>query len=882
VPRKMFLIDGSNHAFRVQYALPPMNASDGFPTRALYGFTTLFAKILRVHRPDYCAVAFDRGLTFRHEMYPDYKGHRPDMPEDLRQQWPHFDALVEGFGYPSLFVEGFEADDVMGTVARRFASPDLEVFLVTGDRDFAQLVDDNIHILDLMKNKEIGPAEVQAEFGVGPDRIVDLKGLAGDSSDNIPGIPGIGVKKASSYLNRFGTLEDVLDHADDVGGKTGLKIKENAEIARLSKVLATIRLDVPLDLTLEALAPKGLQHDALRELFDRWEFGKVAHRLLGEQQVVDTSIYRAAATVEELDALVAALRAAGRFAVEVELHGKDPRHADLLGISFCWGRKDAVYVPLRERRPDRVDPEEVLSRLKPLLEDPDLGKTGHRLKAVMHVLGRRGIVLRGIDGDTQLLDYCLAAHERSHALDNMAQRFLGFTMSPYQQQVPVNEGLFFDQIDLEDQARYGAETPHVSWILEARLLGRLDPGPRWVYERIEVPLVPVLAGMEEVGIRVDLDELKRARDAVALQVEETERRCYEAAGKEFNINSRHETRDVLFDDLGLPPSKKVKDGWSTDSSVLEKLVGLHTLPALILEYRRLQKLLSTYLDALPAYVEKDGRIHTRFNQAVAATGRLSSNDPNLQNIPIRTEDGRRTRDAFVPEEGWMFLSADYSQVELRVLAHFCEEPALVRSFASGEDIHRRTASEVFGIPADEVTFAQRNAAKAINFGLIYGMSAFRLGNELSIPHAEAQRYMDEYFGRMPQVKAWLDATRDQAHQDGHVQTLFGRRRVIPNIHSRQFNLRKAAEREAVNTVVQGTAADIIKLAMLRVDEMLRHEGYRARLLLQVHDELLLEVPPDEVDAVRAAVVDAMQRAAELKVPLVANSAVGSNWNEAHG
>jgi len=882
VPKKMFLIDGSNHAFRVQFALPPMNASDGFPTRALYGFTTLFAKILRVNRPDYVVVAFDKGKTFRHELYPDYKGHRPDMPEDLKQQWPYFEDLVHAFGYPTAHVDGFEADDVLGTIAKQFASEDLDVYLVTGDKDFGQVVDEHIHILDLMKNKEIGVKEVTDRWGVGPDKVIDALALCGDSSDNIPGVPGIGPKRAAQYLQKYGDLEGIIEHADDIGGKTGERITENADQARLSRTLATIRLDVPVKEHLEAFEPHGLQTEHLRELFDRWEFGKVGRRLLGDRAEVDTSIYEPVVTAEELDALVASLKEAGRFAIGVETHGSDPMTADVLGLSFCWAPDEAVYVPLRERTEGQVPPEETLAKLKPLLESEKLGKTGHDLKAAMHLLARQGIDLAGIDGDVMLLDYCLVAHERSHSLDAMAQRFLAHSISPYQQDVAKAEGLFFDQVDLEDAARYAAEAPHVAFLLDKKLLPRLDEGPRWIYEKVEVPLVPVLAKMEHHGIRIDTDELAKARADVAKQVEEVEQACYDAAGKEFNLNSRHELRDILFEEIGLTPSKKVKDGWSTDSSVLEKLVGEHDLPGRILEYRRLTKLLSTYYDALPGYVGDDGRIHTTFNQAVAATGRLSSNDPNLQNIPVRSGDGRRIRDAFVPEDGFVFLSADYSQVELRVLAHFCEEGPLVDSFTAGEDIHRRTASEVFGVPLDEVSFEQRSAAKAINFGLIYGMSAFRLGNELSIPQKEAQKYMDEYFGRLPQVKAWLDKTRHEAHEHGFVDTLYGRRRVIPNIHSRQWNLRKAAEREAVNTVVQGTAADMIKIAMLKVADLLEAGGYRARLLLQVHDELLLEVPHDEVLRLEPELKRAMQTAAKLKVPLVANTATGATWNEAHG
>ncbi|TNE87475.1 MAG: DNA polymerase I [Deltaproteobacteria bacterium] len=878
LPKKLFLIDGSNHAFRVQFALPPMNAADGFPTRALYGFTTLFAKILRVHQPDYLAVSFDKGKNFRHDMFPDYKGHRPDMPEDLRAQWPHFPELVEGFGYPCIMVDGYEADDVLGTMAARFASDDVRVYLVTGDKDFGQLVNDNVRILDLMKDEEIDASGVEEKWGVGPDRVIDILGLAGDSSDNIPGVPGIGAKTAAKYLQKYGTLEDVLANWKDIGGKRGTAIDEHAADARLSKELATIALDAPVGVELEDLAPKGLQIDTLRELFEKWDFGKVAQRLLPDEPQVDTSAYRVPTTEDELNEVVAAVRAAGRCGFALETSSSDPLTADILGVALAWGPADAVYVPFDNGQVgyDRAGAKRILG---PLLADPSVPKIGHDTKVAYKVGMRRGLPVNGVISDTQLLDYILAAHERGHSLSDMATRYLSYTMSAYAG-AAVTGGLF-DIVGLDELAR-NAEYAHIPLLLHDKLMKRMDEGQDSVYETIEMPLVPVLADMEREGIGLDLERFAALRTELTERVAVLEKQCHEAAGREFNVGSVKDLREILFDELELPPQKKTKSGWSTDSSVLEKLQDMHPLPGAILAWRSLSKLLSTYVEKLPDYVADDGRVHTTFHQAVAATGRLSSADPNLQNIPVRTEEGRRIRAAFVPAPGKVFLSCDYSQIELRILAHICGEGTLVESFSNGEDIHRRTASEIFGVPQEEITSDQRTAAKAINFGLIYGMSAFRLAGDLAIPRDEAKSYMDTYFARLPKVQAFIEETKQAVRKKGHVDTLFGRRRIIPNIHSKNYAERMAAEREAVNMRVQGTAADLIKIAMIRVHAALLREGLSARILLQVHDELLLEVPTDEVDRVTDLVRSEMEGVAEFAVPLHVNTAVGDNWNDAHG
>ncbi|MCB9663483.1 MAG: DNA polymerase I [Alphaproteobacteria bacterium] len=859
---RMLLIDGSNHAFRAQFALPPRHASDGFPTRVLYGFTLLFQKMLRTWKPDYVAVAFDVGRNFREDIYPDYKGHRPEMPEDLRQQWPHLPELVEGFGYAVVSREGFEADDVLGTLAARFGSEDCEVFLVTSDKDFCQLVNDHVQVLDEAKGDTLDAFGVEDKFGVPPERIVDMLALAGDKSDNVPGVQGVGVKTAAKLLTEHGDLDGVLAAAarGDIKGKTGQRLVDEADLARLSKRLVTIATDIDLGLELDDLAPKGLDEDRLRELFDRWEFGLVMRKLLPDQETVDVSRFTAAGTPQAVDAALAGLRKGDLTSVQLST-GEDGAP---VGLALGGTEGGGVWIPWTD---------EVAPRLLAVLADPAVAKVGFDTKALDHALHALGSRLEGVTGDVLLLDYLLAPHRRTHGLEDQAARHLAHTLGQAKAAAAV---------DGDPVAAEAAEIANVTAVLAERLTPKLEEGQARVYTQIELPLVPVLARMERTGIRLDTEAIGGVADDLRGRLEEVEAECHRLAGKPFNVRSRHELRDVLFTDLGLQPSKKVKDGWSTASDVLEKLVDAHPLPEKVLEYRSLDKLIGTYLSKLPDYVAADGRIHTSFNQAVAATGRLSSNDPNLQNIPVRTFEGRRIRACFVPEEGHVFLSADYSQIELRVLAHVTRDPVLLDGFTKGMDIHQRTAVEVFGLDPAEVTQEHRAAAKAINFGLLYGMSAFRLSRDLQIPREQAQAWMDAYFDRMPSVRGWIEATKEACRAQGHVDTLYGRRRVIPEIHSQVFTERAQGEREAVNTVIQGTAADLIKLAMLAVDRALTASGVTARLVLQVHDELLLEVPEAEVEQVRALVAREMEGVAELAVPLVVTTAIGRDWNEAHG
>lgn len=863
---RMLLVDGSNHAFRAQFALPPRHASDGFPTRVLYGFTLLFQKMLRTYQPDYVAVAFDTKNNFRTQIYGDYKGHRPPMPEDLAQQWPHLPTLVEAFGYAVVTLDGYEADDVLGTLAHRHASDDVEVFLVTSDKDFMQLVNDNVHLLDEAKGRTIDEDGVEEKFGVGPDKVIDVLGLAGDKSDNVPGVTGVGIKTAAKHVNAYGSLEGVLEAAarGDIGGKTGQRLVDEADAARISKRLVTIDVDVPTPYGLDDLIPKAPDEAKLLELFDAWDFGLVARKLLPDQDNLDVTGVEVVEGKKGVADALARVRKGELTSFHLATSGEGAT-PEVLGVAFGAESGDGVYVSFE------VDG--ARDAVAALLADPAVPKVGYGTKAAWRALAGQGMALEGIAGDVRLLDYLLAPHRRTHGLEDQAARHLAHTLGKAKAEAAV---------DGDPVAAEATEAANVVAALDARLRPKLEDGQRHVYEDIELPLVPVLARMEQLGIKLDTAAIAAVDADIAGRLEEVEAACHELAGKTFNLRSRHELRDVLFDDLKLTPGKRVKDGWSTASDVLEKIVDEHPLPGKVLEYRSLDKLRSTYLTKLPDFVADDGRIHTTFNQAIAATGRLSSVDPNLQNIPVRTFEGRRIRDCFVPEDGYVFLSADYSQVELRVLAHFTKDPILMDGFRSGADIHARTAVEIFGVDPDDVDVEKRSAAKAINFGLLYGMSAFRLARDLGISREEAQAWMDTYFERMPSVRGWIEETKASCHEHGWVETLYGRRRVIPEIHSRTFNERSAGEREAVNTRIQGTAADLIKMAMLKVDAALTASGTGARMLLQVHDELLLEVPEAEVEAVRTLVKGEMEGAATLDVPLVVTTATGMTWNEAHG
>lgn len=888
MPKKLYLVDGSNQAFRAFFAIQnDMRSPDGFPTRALFGFTSMLKRMLEVDQPDYMCILFDKGKSFRNDIYPDYKGQRPDMPEDLREQWPHFIPLCQEWGVSAMAMEGFEADDIIGTLASH-ASADVQVTIVSNDKDFAQLVSDDVKLLRFGRGNEalLGPAEVVEKWGVKPDQIIELLALMGDASDNIPGVPGVGPKKAAQFVNKYGSAADVVAQAADIGGKTGERVAESAADVEMAHTLVTIKCDVPLDLSLEDLAVKTPDWAALETRFTSYRFRRLltmVQEQMGDEAApeskIDRSQYRSVTTAEQLSELVAALRSAQRFAFDTETTGLDTLTADLVGMSFAWGDGQAVYVPVAHEEGGNCPG--AVEALAPLLEDASLKKTGQNLKFDLKVLRRAGIRFAGIDGDTMLADYSVAADQRKHNLDALADRYLGHTMIAYKETTKDVGGLFA-KVKVEEATAYAAEDAHVVLLVEQAMAEELPKVER-VYRELELPLIEVLADMELEGIGVDVDALRVMSAELGTKIDALKIQIYEEAGQEFNINSPKQLAPILFEQRGLTPIKKTKTGPSTDAETLAQLRDFQgdALCALMLEYREYAKLKSTYVDPLPGTVAADGRIHTSFHQAVAATGRLSSNNPNLQNIPVRTEAGRRIRGCFKAKPGHRFLSIDYSQVELRILAHFCGEGPLVEAFRNGEDIHRRTAAEIFGVMAPLVTADQRRAAKAINFGIVYGMSAFRLARELRIPRGRAADYMKQYFARYPQVERFMESAKASAHEKGYAETLWGRRRILHGLKASNRNEREASERVAINTPVQGTAADIIKAAMIRVHAMLKERFPASRLLLQVHDELVLEVPDADLDAVRVAVEHEMTNVVNLSVPLVVDSGDGETWDAAH-
>jgi DNA polymerase-1 len=883
--KTLYLIDGPNLAFRAFFAIGGMASSNGQPTNALFGFTNMLLKLIREHRPDYLAITWDpRGGSFRDQEYPDYKGTRPDMPDALGAQMPHFSRIADAFDVPFLVLDGFEADDVMGTLARRH-SDELDVVLVSSDKDLMQLVSDHVTMFDSMKDQRIARAEVEEKFGCPPELVPDALGIWGDSSDNIPGVKGIGEKGVKALLGTWRGLDDIYEHIDEVTPPgTRNKLVEGRESAYLSKHLATIRTDAPVAVELDDLAlvfPPP--EDRARQLFGEFEFRGLLREFGGEMTSIDRGRYRLVTDEATLDELGTVLAAADRFAVDTETTSLDALSADLVGLSFCCDDEVAWYVPVAHATLDsQLRWQRVSEVVGPILEDEKTGKTGQNLKYDLKVLDRHSVRLAGVDGDTLIADYLLSPDRRSHKLDDLALVHLEHRMISYGE--AVGDGASFASVPLEIARDYAAEDAHVAWLLDHKLTGRLEEdGLIELYRELEVPLIGVLARMELNGIAVDSEFLGDLSEELAGRIADAEQRCWQLAGTEFTIGSVKQLREVLFDQLGLPVIKKTKTGPSTDESVLSELALQHELPQAILDYRSLVKLKNTYVDPLPTLVNPDtGRIHTNFSQTTAATGRLASTDPNLQNIPVRTEEGRRIRQAFVAPPGRLFLSADYSQVELRILAHLVGGTGgFAEAFAAGADVHAETAAGLFGVASDAVTREMRAIAKAVNFGIIYGQSAFGLAQTQRISRAEAGEYIARYKDRFPEIEQYRQATLEAARDRGYVETLLGRRRPVPDLASGNFAARAAAERIAINTPVQGSAADLIKKAMIAVDARLRDEFPGQLLLLQVHDELLLEVDEDRAEIVGDMVRHEMVSAIELDVPLVVDLGTGRNWDEAH-
>jgi len=892
----LILVDGSSYLFRAFHAMPPLENSKGQPTGAVYGVINMLRKLRDEYQPENMAVVFDaKGKTFRNDMYPEYKANRPPMPDDLRGQIAPLHELVEALGFPMIVIPGVEADDVIGTYAKQATEQKIEVLISTGDKDLAQLVNPHVTLINTMNNYLMDEAGVMAKFDVPPETIIDYLALMGDAADNIPGIPKVGPKTAAKWLKLYGTLDNLVEHADEIKGKVGESLRENLSQLPLSKELTTIKCDVELEQQITELALKPTQPEKLKEIYTELEFKTWLSELgaeTGDETIVATkqieTHYQTIVDKKEYQQWIARLTKAGEFAFDTETTSLDYMKARVVGVSFAIEVGEAAYVPFAHDypgAPDQLDEQTVLGLLKPLLEDETIGKIGQNLKYDAHVLANHDIRLRGIAQDSMLESYILDSTKR-HNMDDMALRLLGHNTIHFEDIAGKGKKqLTFNEIALEEAGPYAAEDADITLQIHQALAAQLEKQPalKSVYQDIELPLLRILLDIEANGVKVDVAMLEKQSAELAARMKEIEQQVYDVAGETFNLASPKQLGVILFEKLEIPAKKKTKTGqYSTAEDVLQELAEEYELPKLILEHRSVSKLKSTYTDKLPLQVnEKTGRVHTSYNQTVAATGRLSSTDPNLQNIPIRSAEGRRIRQAFIAEPGYKLLAADYSQVELRIMAHLSEDENLLKAFSEGVDVHRATAAEVFGVAVEDVEVEQRRAAKAINFGLIYGMSAFGLAKQLNIGRMEAQDYINVYFARYPGVKTYMDSTREQAHDKEYVETVYGRRLYLPEINSRNGMRRQYAERTAINAPMQGTAADIIKRAMIRVDKALSESNIDARVVMQVHDELVVEVLESQVEALADLLRIEMESAAELKVPLVVDIGIGDNWDEAH-
>jgi len=905
---QLTLIDGSSYLFRAFHALPPLTNAAGEPTGALFGVVNMLRTALRA-QPDYIAFVLDAGgATFRHALYPDYKANRPPMPEELRAQIEPMCQIVEALGLPLLRVPEVEADDVIGTLALQAAAQGIMVTISTGDKDFAQLVRPGIALVNTMSGSRTDSDNAVIEkFGVRAEQIVDLLTLMGDSVDNIPGVPKCGPKTAAKWLGEYGTLDQLIAHADAIKGKIGESLRAALPQLPLSRTLATIKTDVVLTQGPRDLQLRPRDETALRELYARYGFNQALKDLdlapgpPPAPAVVAVSpaapspalsapgVYETILEETQLQEWMATLRKAGIFALDTETDALDALRAQLVGLSFAASPGKAAYLPLAHRATDsraQIPLARALNLLRPLLEDPAIRKIGQNGKYDLHILRRHGIDLQGYAEDTMLQSFILEAGSARHDMDNLAQRHLGYTTIQYEEVAGKGaKQISFAEVDIDTATRYAAEDADITLRLHHALRPRLaaSPAQERVYREIEIPLVPVLARIEANGVKLDVAELQRQTQDLSRRMLAAQQQAFEIAGRSFNLDSPKQLQALLFDELKLPALIKTPKGQpSTNEDALDAIAARHPLPRLILDYRSLNKLRSTYTEKLPAMLHpQTQRLHTSYHQSGAATGRLSSSDPNLQNIPIRSIDGRRIRKAFIAEPGYRLIACDYSQIELRIMAHLSEDPGLLNAFASGTDIHKATAAEVFGRTLENVTSDERRAAKAINFGLMYGMSAFGLARNLNISRSDAQDYISTYFARYPGVRDFMQSTREQARSQGYVETVFGRRLYLDYINKGSAVQRAGAERAAINAPMQGTAADIIKRAMIAIDAWLAGQEERARMILQVHDELVFEVRAEFVDTLLAGAVQRMESAAQLRVPLVVDSGVGGNWDEAH-
>ncbi|TCK03485.1 DNA polymerase I [Marinobacterium mangrovicola] len=905
----VILVDGSSYLYRAFFASQQadLRTAEGFPTGAVRVVTSMMRSLLKQYPDSPVAVVFDaKGKTFRDEVYPEYKAQRPPMPDDLRDQIEPIHDIIRAMGIPMFVEEGVEADDVIGTLARQAEASCCDVVISTGDKDMAQLVDAKVTLINTMTDTLMDVDGVKEKFGIPPELIIDYLALMGDKVDNIPGVPGVGEKTALALLQGIGSIKDLYENLDTIpdlgfrGAKSmPKKLEENREMAELSYMLATIKTDVELHVGLGDITLPAPQSDKLIELFKRFEFKTWVRELeeAGDEGLAAAEEPVAAIETEyetvleqaELDRWLDKLRAAGSFAFDTETTSLNYMEAELVGVSFAVEAGKAAYVPLAHDyvgAPDQLDRNAVLAQLKPLLEDEELKKIGQHIKYDMNVLAKYGIEIRGLGSDTMLESYVLNSTASRHDMDSLAQRYLNHETVSFETIAGKGKKqLTFNQIDLEQASPYAAEDADITLRLHETLTPKLEAEGDLikVLHDIELPLVPVLSRIERNGALVDATLLAKQSKEIEKRLAELELEAHELAGGPFNLSSTKQLQEILFEKQGLPVKKKTPKGApSTAEEVLQELALDYPLPKVIIEHRGLSKLKSTYTDKLPLMINKaSGRIHTSYHQANTATGRLSSSDPNLQNIPVRTTEGRRIRQAFIAPEGYKIVAADYSQIELRIMAHLSGDKGLLDAFAQGEDIHRATAAEVFKVKVDEVTTDQRRSAKAINFGLIYGMSAFGLAKQIGVGRKDAQTYIDHYFETYPGVQRYMDDTRERAREQGYVETIFGRRLYLPEINARNPMRRQAAERTAINAPMQGTAADIIKKAMVKVDDWLTDSGFDARMIMQVHDELVFEVRESEVEAFMAKVHPLMEQAASLDVPLLVEAEAGENWEQAH-
>ncbi len=878
----LYLIDGNSYIYRAYYAIRGLSTSKGVPTNAIYGFINMLLKIIREKKPDGIVISFDSPVpTERHRLYEEYKAQRPETPGDLVQQIPNIRKMISAFNIKIFELPGYEADDILGTIAKEAASKGIDVFIVTGDKDMLQIVNNRVKIYDPMKDKILDEIYINERYGIGPERITEFMALTGDAVDNIPGIKGVGEKTARELLSEFESLDDLLNNANKIRkDKLRMLVSENADIVRLSKKLVTLNTSVPIDINIEEFRLREPDWPSLLSLFGELEFGSLM-KLIPSESSREISC-EAVLSIERLKEITSLIKE--ELAFDIEATSRDPVTANLVGISLCREEVHAFYIPVSHTYPEvplQINKKDTLGILSKILEDEKIAKIGHNLKYDILVLKQEGITVKGHLFDTMIASYLINPNKPNHSLEEVALEYLSYRKKTFMEVLKKKSS--FAEVPLEEAAPYACDDASLSLELKEILFNKLRENDlENLYLNIEMPLIHVLADMELTGVKIDTEKLSKISQELERELEGIKRRIYFLAGEEFNINSPKQLSKVLFHSLGFQPGKKTKTGFSTEIGILDELAEIHELPREVINYRSLNKLKTTYIDVLPKLINPEtGRIHTSFNQTATATGRLSSSDPNLQNIPIRGDWGKRIREAFMAEGDNILLSADYSQVELRILAHLSDDDRLIEAFRNNLDIHAITASEIFGIPIDKVTPDIRRVAKTVNFGVIYGISPFGLSETLNIPRDDAKKYIEQYFNKHQSVKGYIEKTIDEARNKGYVVTLFGRRRAIAEFKSKNLNIRQQGERFAINSPIQGTAADIIKIAMIHIWKKLNDKGLKTKMILQVHDELLFELPMQEIEAVMAIVKKEMEGVMTLSVPLSVDIHYGSNWAEAH-